>query len=106
VTIKPGFARLVSPSKLAGVLAAGRPVLFVGPPDGEIAQLLAQAPCGVTVGPRDGEGLADTIAAWQADEAQRARLGRNARAVYERNFTFATALARWDDILRQTASGP
>jgi colanic acid biosynthesis glycosyl transferase WcaI len=106
VTLKPGFARLVYPSKLAGVLAAGRPVLFVGPPDGEIAQLLAQAPCGVTVGPRDGEGLADTIAAWQADEAQRARLGRNARAVYERNFTFATALARWDDILRQTASGP
>ncbi len=106
VTLKPGFARLVYPSKLAGVLAAGRPVLFVGPPDGEIAQLLASTPCGVAVGPGDGERLAATIGAWQADAAHRAQLGWNARAVYERQFTFAAALARWDEILRQTASGP
>jgi hypothetical protein len=42
VTLKPDFARLVYPSKLAGVLAAGRPILFVGPPEGEIASLLAR----------------------------------------------------------------
>ena len=106
VTLKPGFARLVYPSKLAGVLAAGRPVLFVGPPDGEIAQLLAQQSCGVAIAPGDGERLAATIAAWQADPTQWAQLGRNARSVYERQFTFAAALARWDEILRQIASGP
>lgn len=106
VTLKPGFARLVYPSKLAGVLAAGRPVLFVGPPDGEIAHLLTQEQCGVAVGPGDGERLAATIAAWQADAVHRTQLGRNARAVYERRFTFAAALARWDGILRDSAAGP
>jgi colanic acid biosynthesis glycosyl transferase WcaI len=106
VTLKPGFARLVYPSKLAGVLAAGRPVLFVGPPEGEIARLLADGQCGLAFGTGDGERLAVTIAAWQEDPAQRAVLGRNARTVYERRFTFAAALTRWEDILRQTGSGP
>ena len=103
VTLKPGFARLVYPSKLAGVLAAGRPALFVGPTDGEIARLLAQQSCGVAIAPDDGGRLAATIAAWQTDPAQRAQLGRNARSAYERQFTFAAALARWDEILRQVA---
>jgi colanic acid biosynthesis glycosyl transferase WcaI len=106
VTLKPGFARLVYPSKLAGVLAAGRPVLFVGPPEGEIARLLARQSCGVAIAPDDGERLATTIAAWQGDPTHRAQLGRNARAVYERQFAFAAALARWDELLRQVASGP
>ncbi len=106
VTLKPGFARLVYPSKLAGVLAAARPVLFVGPSDGEIARLLAGEHCGAAFAPGGGERLAATIAAWQADPAQRAQLGRNARATYERHFNFAAALAHWDDILRRAAAGP
>ena len=61
VTLKPAFGRLVYPSKLAGVLAAGRPVLFVGPPGGEIAQLLAREQCGMAVGPDDGARLAGLI---------------------------------------------
>lgn len=103
VTLQPGFARLVYPSKLAGVLAAGRPVLFVGPPDGEIARLLAREHCGEAVAPGEGERLTATIAAWQADAAQTSQLGRNSRAVYTRQFTFAAALARWDEILRLVA---
>lgn len=106
VTLKPGFSQLVYPSKLAGVLAAARPVLFVGPPDGEIARLLAQEKCGAAFGPGDGERLAATIAAWQADPAQRSPLGHNARAAYERRFTFTAALTHWDDILRRASSGP
>jgi colanic acid biosynthesis glycosyl transferase WcaI len=103
VTLKPGFAQLVYPSKLAGVLAVGRPVLFVGPAGGEIARLLQAAECGVAVGPGDGQRLAETIAAWQSDPARRAQLGRNARSAYESHFTFANALARWEEILRQAA---
>jgi glycosyltransferase involved in cell wall biosynthesis len=103
VTLKPAFARLVYPSKLAGVLAAARPVLFVGPPDGEIARLLAREQCGEAVGPTDGAQLADVIRAWQADPARCALFGRQARAAYERQFTFSAALAQWDALLRQAA---
>lgn len=103
VTLKPAFARLVYPSKLAGVLAAGRPVLFVGPPGGEIARLLAGEPCGAAFAPADGAGLAAAIRRWQADPALRAQLGRAARAAYEGQFTFGAALTRWEEILRRAA---
>ncbi len=105
VTLKPGFASLVYPSKLAGVLAAGRPVLFVGPTDGEIARLLAQGKCGAAFDPTDGTGLAATIVTWHNDRALCLQLGRRARAIYEREFTFAAALTQWDTILRQAAAG-
>jgi len=104
VTLKPAFARLVYPSKLAGVLAAGRPVLFVGPPDGEIARLLAREQCGAAFAPSDGSGLASTVRQWQADATRRTQLGRAARSAYERHFTFGSALAHWEDILRRAAT--
>lgn len=101
VTLKPAFARLVYPSKLAGVLAAGRPVLFVGPPEGEIARLLARAQCGAAFAPADGAGLAATIRQWQAEPTRLTELGRAARSTYEKNFTFGSALAHWGEILRR-----
>ena len=106
VTLKPAFGRLVYPSKLAGVLAAARPVLFVGPPEGEIARLLAREQCGAAVGPGDGARLAGLINEWRADPAGCAQLSRQARAAYERHFTFGAALNAWERILQQAAAGP
>lgn len=104
VTLKLAFANLVYPSKLAGVLAVGRPVLFVGPPEGEIAHLLAHEACGQAAAPGDGRKLAETILEWQAAPDRRRQLGRNARAAYEKHFTFARALARWEEILHRAAT--
>ena len=102
VTLKPAFARLVYPSKLAGVLAAGRPVLFVGPPDGEIARLLAREECGAAFAPAEGARLAETAARWSADPVELARLDRQARAAYQKYFAAGPALARWEEILQRT----
>jgi colanic acid biosynthesis glycosyl transferase WcaI len=103
VTLKPAFAKLVYPSKLAGVLAAARPVLFVGPADGEIARLLAREQCGAAVGPAEGGRLAGLIAEWHQAPARARQLGRQGRAVYERHFAGAAALDRWQEVLRQAA---
>jgi glycosyltransferase involved in cell wall biosynthesis len=99
VTLSPKFASLVFPSKLAGVFAAGRPTLFIGPPGGEIASLLETEGCGATVNPSDGAGLAEKIVRWQADAALTKQLGQRARAAYEKIFTFNAALAHWENIL-------
>ncbi len=99
VTLKPAFARLVFPSKLAGVLAAGRPVLFVGPGDGEIARMLARAQCGAAFDPKDGAGLATAVAAAHADPDGRVRQGQAGRTAYEQHFRFGAALGRWEKIL-------
>jgi len=103
VTVRPGFERLVSPSKLAGILAAGRPALFVGPPGCDLARLLAREKCGLCFAPGEGKALADEIGRLRREPVQRQALGRAARECFERHFTFAAAIARWDELLRLVA---
>lgn len=106
VTLKSEYAGLVYPSKLAGVLAAGRPVLFVGPPHGEIARLLEREHCGEAFGPNEGPRLAAEIVRWAADPVRRQEAGRRARVAYEKQFTFATALANWENLLLTRLARP
>lgn len=104
VTLQPAYGRLVYPSKLAGVLAAGRPVLFVGPPQGDIARLIRARDCGAAFAPGEAEHLADTIRRWAADQATTSRLGANARDAYASQFGDSAALAQWSDLLRALPS--
>jgi len=53
-----------------------------------------------------GLNFLSTWAAWQADPATLAPLGRSARAAYERQFTLSAALARWEALLRPVPAGP
>ena len=100
VTLQPAYGRLVYPSKLAGVLAAGRPALFVGPPDGDIARLLHAQDCGAAFAPGADGVLADTLLRWSRDPAAVLRLGASARRAYTTGFTVTAALAGWDTLLR------
>ena len=107
VTLKPGFESFVNPSKLTGILAAGRPVLFVGPPHSALASFIRQEKIGAVFAPGDAPGLATTVKNWAAHEgAEAAALGRNARGCYERHFTFESALDRWEALLRTAATKP
>jgi glycosyltransferase involved in cell wall biosynthesis len=106
VTLKPGFETLVNPSKLTGILAAGRPVLFVGPPRSSLAEFIRQEKIGAVVAPGDAAGLADIIRHWAAAGAAEAEgLGRMARACYEQRFTLGSSLDRWEELLDAAAQG-
>ena len=78
-------ADLVMPSKLAFMLASGRPVVAGAAPGTAVARAIEG--CGIIVPPGDGAAMAAAIAALAGDESNRRRLGERAR---ER------ALAEWD----------
>lgn len=99
VTLKTGFERLVSPSKLAGILAAGRPALFIGPGGTEISRLLATSSCGISVTPTDSGALIAAIKRWRDQPEERIAAGRSARVCYENNFTLAQAVRHWEQLL-------
>ncbi|MBI2517759.1 MAG: glycosyltransferase family 4 protein [Opitutae bacterium] len=105
VTLLPGFERLVFPSKLAGILAAGRPALFVGPPSCALATNLSRDRCGLAFPAGDGAGVAQALQSLRADRARVTEFGRSARASYERGYTFAQAVTRWEELLRGLATG-
>lgn len=95
ISLEPKLEGLIVPSKLYGVLAAGRPCIFIGAPDGEVAEILRRHDCGITVDPEHPAALVDTIETLAGDATLRRRLGANARRAFDERFTLARALERW-----------
>ena len=67
--------------------------------DGEIAREVARGDCGVTVSPDDAVALANAIERLCDDAAACARMGVNARALFEAEFTREIAMSRWRGVL-------
>lgn len=87
------------PYKVYAILAAGKPLVFVGNPRSEIADWLLSAGCGLTIPQGDGAALADAIAALKSDAARRAEMGRRARALFDERFHVNAAADRWAALL-------
>ncbi|MBV9926093.1 MAG: glycosyltransferase family 4 protein [Acidobacteria bacterium] len=86
VTLAPGLAGLSVPSKTYGILAAGRPLLFVGDTRSDVARLVAEHRCGEVVPTGDAEALARVISAWADDPSRARRMGLEARELFLRRF--------------------
>jgi glycosyltransferase involved in cell wall biosynthesis len=97
VSLKPSLEGLIVPSKLYGIMAAGRAVIFVGARDGEVARIIRECRCGLVVEPGDAEGLARAIRS--VDSA----MGQRGREAYEARFAPAHAFAAWERVLQEAA---
>jgi colanic acid biosynthesis glycosyl transferase WcaI len=86
VTLTEGLAGLSVPSKTYGILAAGRPVLFVGDPRSDVARLVEEHGCGEVVRTGDAARLASVISSWAADPEATKRMGGEARELFLRRF--------------------
>ena len=92
VSLNPKLEGLIVPSKFYGIAAAGRPTLFIGARDGEIARLVEEFGCGFTVAPGDGKGLADRILQLAQDPQLCATW---APAHVQRSKNIGTKVTRW-----------
>lgn len=99
ISLLPRLEGLIVPSKLYGALAAGRPVVFVGDPQGDVARLLAEGECGATFAPGEGEALARYLAQLAADPGLRGVLGARARALAEEQLNRSGRIAAWGALL-------
>ncbi len=97
--LQPGFEGLVHPSKLYGIMAAGRPTIFVGDANGETASILAATGSGISVRPGDPEGLAAAIRTLRSDAGRRDEMGRAARRAFDERYAMPIALGKWRALL-------
>lgn len=105
VSLLPRLVGLIVPSKFYGVAAAGRPAIFVGDPDGEIARLLRRHEIGISVRPGDVEGLVTAIQSLRKDEAGRLAMGARARKAFEAQWDKPIALAKWRALIEDVTQG-
>ena len=86
VTLAEGLAGLSVPSKTYGIMASGRPILFVGDTGSTAARLVEKYLCGEVLASGESERLAKTIIRWAGDREEVANLGRAARRAFEERF--------------------
>lgn len=100
VSLAPELEGLIEPSKLYGIMAAGRPAVFVGPPGSEVARTVEREGCGVALRNGDVAGLAAALARLADDAAARRRMGLAAREALLARYERRVATGRFRDLLR------
>ncbi len=94
VTLKPGCERYVYPSKLYGIAAVGRPVVFVGPPECGLARLVTDSGLGRQVDREHPAALAATLHEL-AGNPRALAAHRAASAAFGRGSRIQAAAAAW-----------
>jgi glycosyltransferase involved in cell wall biosynthesis len=79
VSLKPGLAGYIVPSKLYPILAAGRPYLAAVDADSEVAAITGRHRCGLLVPADDAAALAAAIRGLADAPAERQAMGARAR---------------------------
>ena len=105
VTLLPGCERLVFPSKVYGIAAVARPLLFIGPRACELARTIGARRLGGAFTREEPAAIAEAIRLLATQPAARADFAEGARA-FAATHTFARALAAWRDTLSAAEACP
>ena len=107
VGLAKGLSGFVVPSRLYGVLSAGRPVIVAADPDSETARLVEEVGCGVAIPPDRPDLLAGAIRDAYDGRLDLEEMGRRGREYVEREADRSVALARYRGLIdRLVHAGP
>lgn len=95
ITLDDRSLGVMSPSKLHATLAAGLPILYVGPAGSNVDEAISRYACGTSVRQHDVEGLIAAVRSLGNDSSAPARC----RSTFEQHYSDAAALPRWDAVL-------
>ena len=101
VSISPGLEGLVAPSKLYGILAAGRPVAVICEPHSYLRRIVVEADCGAAFNNGDGTGLAKFIRRLATDTQLGHQMGIAGRRYLQSNFTPEIIAKQYSKLLCQ-----
>tara|TARA_R110000824_G_scaffold104214_6_gene247341 strand:+ start:10387 stop:11775 length:1389 start_codon:yes stop_codon:yes gene_type:complete len=104
LSLAPQLEGLIVPSKFYGVAAVGRPIIFIGDEDGEVARLIEQGECGRTFAPGASSALTQYLRDLSKDRNLRELLGQKARLFAEDICARDRRLAEWTALLCDLAA--
>jgi colanic acid biosynthesis glycosyl transferase WcaI len=99
VTHRRGLNGLRVPCKTYGILAAGRPILYLGDPASETADLLRDERIGYVIEEDDVGGLVTAIRCLKSDVAGQKEISARARAIFESRYDSRPAIALFENVV-------
>jgi len=103
ISLKPGLEPFMFPCKLYGIMAAGRPFIYIGSPQGEISHVGNEAGCGITVPVGEVDQLVESILKIKQNDELRQKMGQNAREYFLENFERKIATDKYYALLQRIA---
>ena len=101
VGLSSGLSGYVVPSRLYGILSAGRPVIVAADPESETAQVVESVGCGVVIPPGRPELLADAIRDLRERRDELDEMGARGRAYVVAEADRSVAIGRYRELLRE-----
>ncbi len=105
VPLTKELSQCLMPSKLYGILAAGRPYLTNAVPESELHQITIQHQVGITVEPGSPAAIADAIRAAVANAPLLQLMGQRGRALAVTEFTRQKSVEKFKQILQAALAG-
>lgn len=94
ISLDKNVQGFIVPSKLAGILAVGRPVIFLGDKQNCIATAILQEPCGYVISEGDFKQLRAIIERLKKDSGHRLQLGEAARNLFIKKYDRAVIVPK------------
>jgi glycosyltransferase involved in cell wall biosynthesis len=94
VTQIPDTLGSIVPSKIYGILAAGRPLLYIGPYGSTPAEHIRNFQCGWHIQPGDTNGLEKLLLHLSDNRHLLSEAGARSRAAFEQNYDLSIGVAR------------
>ncbi len=106
VTQTPASLGTLVPGKIYALMAAGRPLLFVGPKEATAARIIARFACGWQIDPGDGRGLVDLLRLLAASPQLIVEAGARARSAFIAHYDLPAGVSTVLDALGLPAAPP
>jgi glycosyltransferase involved in cell wall biosynthesis len=100
VSLAPGMYGLGVPSKTYNIMAAGKPIIAVVDKESEIGQMVLEEGIGWVVPPGDSAALIEAILEAKSDALNLKKIGKRARQVAEKKYSFSSVIQQYKNILR------
>ncbi len=99
ISMRPEMTGIVAPGKLYGVMAAGRPAVFIGPDHCESADAIRLAGCGMTIAPGDVDALVAALTRLADDPSLARRMGERGRSAFLALYERKLCCERWHELI-------
>jgi colanic acid biosynthesis glycosyl transferase WcaI len=103
VTVKRGLEGVIVPSKMYGILAAGKPIVAVAPKDTDVAKIGEERGFAVSANPDDALRVADVIRQISGNAETLRRMGEAARSA-AKDYDRASELQKFVRIIEEAHS--
>ena len=104
ITLRDEMLGVMSPSKLHSSLAAGLPILYVGPQGSNVDEAVVRFQCGASFSHGDVDGIVDFVRCLAREPQMRQGLGERSRLAFDRAYCAEATLGRFDDVISATMS--